>query len=141
MRDLHHNLNARTALAPAAISSDTTSAGEVIDRQGFESLEFLFVAGTLTDGVFTVALAESDTVDESGDLTGENAVASTDRLGDLPSLTNDGDAVDESGVTKTVGYIGNKRYVRLDVVSTDTDDGGEVGAIAVLGHPRNAPVE
>jgi hypothetical protein len=138
MKDLHNNIKVTTVLAPVTIDSDTTTAGEVIDTQGFDSLEFVLQAGALTDGVFTAALAESDTVDESGDLTSEGVVAASDLIGSLPSVEND--ASDESGLSKKVGYRGRKRYVRLDVVSTGTDDGGVVGAIAIQEGARNNPV-
>lgn len=139
MRDLHNNISVTAALAPATINSDTTTEGVVIDRQGFESLEFAFQAGALTDGIFTAALAEADAVDGEGALVDESTVAAADLLGSLPVLSADGED-DDSEVVRKVGYRGGKRYVRFDVVSTETDDGGVVGATAILGNPRNSPV-
>lgn len=139
MKDLHHNIDARTVLAPVTVDSDTTTAGEVIDLQGFESVEFILTAGALADGVFALELAAADAVDENGDLVDEVAVTSADELlGSLPSVQNDDE--DESGVSKRVGYRGEKRYVRADVASTETDAGGIVGVVAVLGDARNNPV-
>jgi hypothetical protein len=137
-KDLHDNIKASTALEAQVIDSDTTTEGEVIDTQGFESLEFLMSAGELADGVFTAVLMESDEVDESDELVDPTSVDAGDRLGDLPVLQNDDG--DDSGLTKKVGYIGGKRYVRLDVASTGTTDGGIINAIAAQGSARNAPV-
>lgn len=133
MRDLHNNIRVSTALAAVSIDSDTTTEGEVVDRQGFESLEFVFHAGALTDGTFTLALSESDEIDGGGDLVGETEVAEEDLLGSLPALLVGGEVA-------KVGYRGSKRYIRADVVSTDTDAGGIVGVLAIQGDARNNPV-
>ena len=134
MRDLHNNIAVDLVLAPIVIDADATTAGAVVDRQGFESLEFALATGELADGAFALALAHSDTVDEDGDLVGEAAVGASDIIGALPEL-------DESGAVGKVGYRGSKRYVRADIVSTTTTDGGPISAIAIKGNPRNAPVE
>lgn len=139
MRDLHNNIKVSTALAPVTIDSDTTTEGEVIDRQGFESLEVVLQAGALTDGTFTVALAEADEIDESGDLVDESVVSAEDLIGSLPVLLSDGETDNSGGVAK-VGYRGSKRYIRADVVSTDTTDGGILGALVIQGDARNNPV-
>jgi hypothetical protein len=138
MKELHHNIKTSTALAPVTIDTDTTTEGEVIDTQGFGSTEFAISAGVLADGVFTAVLMESNTVDGGGDMTSETEVVAADLVGDLPSLQNDDG--DDSGLTKKVGYKGSKRYVRLDIASTGTDDGGLISAIAIQDSARNAPV-
>jgi hypothetical protein len=85
---------------------------------------------------------ESDEVDEENALVDPavvNAIeGADDLLGTLPVLQNDDG--DDSGLTKKVGYKGSKRYLRFDVVSTATTDGGIVGALAVQDSARNAPV-
>ncbi len=134
MKDLHNNVMVSPALDPATIDSDTTTEGEVIDTQGFECLEFVVQTGELTDGAYAVALAHSDTLDGDA-LDDESAVSAGDLLGDLPSFTDS-----EGSTTKKVGYLGSKRYVRLDVVTTSTSDGGVIGAVAVQSGARNNPV-
>ncbi len=131
MKDLHDNIKVTAVLAPATIDSDTTTAGAIIDTQGFESLEFVVQAGAIADGAFAGALAESD----AANMAGETVVAAASLLGTVPSFADT-----EGGLVKKVGYRGTKRYVRLDLVSTDTDDGGLFGAIAVQSNPRNSPV-
>ncbi len=131
MKDLHNNIKVSTVLAPAIIDSDTTTEGEIIDTQGFESLEFVLQTGELTDGAFAAVLNDSD----ADDMTGEAVVAAAGLIGSLPDFDDS-----EGDTVKRVGYRGSKRYVRLDVVSTTTTDGGLVGAIAIQSNPRNAPV-
>jgi hypothetical protein len=147
-KDIHHNVKGSTALEAQLIDSDTTTTGEVIDTQGFESTEFFVAAGELADGVFTAVLSEADEIDESGDLVDEalvNAVEGADDLfGDLPVLQNTGadeTLIDDSGLTKKFGYKGGKRYLRLDVASTGTTDGGIISGTVAQSSARNAPVE
>ena len=121
-----------------AISSDTTTNGDIIDTQGYESVSFVFQSGTITDGDYTVLIQEGD---DSG-LSDASAVADADLLpvgtGQEAAASFDADT-DDNLVTK-IGYRGSKRYVRFNVVSTNTTTGGTVGAIAILGYPHESPV-
>lgn len=130
MRDLHSNIVPAVALNLQTISSDTTTAGNIIDLQGFESCEFVFVTGTVTDGDYTVLIQEGD---DSG-LSDAAAVADADLLGTeaLASFAADTD----DNVLSKIGYKGSKRYVRLSIVSTNTSSGAVVGAVAIKGHPH-----
>lgn len=127
-RDLHDNIDERTALNQQTINTDTTTAGVIIDTAGYESLEFILQTGAVSAGDVTPLLQDGD---DSG-LSDVAAVAADFRLGNLVTL----DAA--NGVTR-VGYVGKKRYVRLSAVS-DNSANLIAGAIAVLGHPHSAPV-
>lgn len=133
--DLHSNIKQEVALDVQAITTDTTTAGNILDLKEYDSCEFLLVAGTLTDGDYTPLLEESD---DSGFST-SNAVADDDLL---PSGTGQEAtaALDTSDTAKRIGYRGSKRYVRLSLVSANTTSGGTLGAVAVLGHPKGAPL-
>jgi hypothetical protein len=132
-RDLHSNIDDRVALDPQAIGSDTTTVGNIIDTAGYESLEFLLWTKTVTDGDYAWKIEHGD---DSG-LSDAADVASTDLLGVLTGFTAD---TDDNKVNR-VGYIGKKRYVRMSVVSTNTTTGVDaIGGIAILGHPKRAPV-
>lgn len=137
MRDLHNNIKVSPAIDPAAIiTGNATKTGKTIDTVGFDSLEFAVASGALTDGTYTSKLFESDTINEgTGALTNATEVADKDRLGDLPAFT----AADDSAV-KRVGYIGSKRYVRIDVVQAGATTGGFLAAVAIQGHAKIAPV-
>ena len=129
--DMHNNVNGAVAMNSQSISSNTTTAGEIIDTQGFESLEYLVQSGTITDGAYAFLLEEGD---DSG-LSDAAAVPAANILGDLVGFA---DTDDDS--VKRVGSIGKKRYQRLSLVSTGVTTGGAFSAIAVQGHPKSAPV-
>lgn len=133
MRDDKNNLKISNALNPQAITSDTTTAGAIIDTANFDSLTFAITSGTLTDGTYTV-LIEDDTASNMGTAA---AVADAYLIGTeaLASF-----AASEDNTTKKIGYIGNKRYVRLSIVSASTSSGGLMSAVAIQGCPAEAPV-
>ncbi len=134
MRDLHNNVSPAVALDPAAITTDTTTDGNAIDLQGFESCEFIAYSGTVTDGTYTPVIEESDTGAFAGE---ENAVADAVLLGTEAAAAF---ASADDNAVKRIGYVGGKRYVRFTVVSASTTTGVDhFGAIAVRGHARHAP--
>ncbi|PIR39585.1 MAG: hypothetical protein COV35_03520 [Alphaproteobacteria bacterium CG11_big_fil_rev_8_21_14_0_20_39_49] len=133
MRDLHNNINAEVALNTSAISSDTTTNGNIIDMQGFGSIEFVIQSGTLTDGTYTPLIQEGD----------ESNLSDATAVGDADLLGTEADAAfiaTEDNAVKKVGYIGNKRYVRLSIVSASTTSGGTISAVSVKSDAGDMPV-
>lgn len=128
-RELHSNVDERVAVNSATIVTDTTTVGNTIDTQGFESLEYILSIGNWTTGDFSLLLEESD----AANMAGSNVVAASERLGALVILGAD------NAITR-VGVIAKKRYQRASIVSADTASSLGVGAIALLGHPKTAPV-
>lgn len=133
-RDLHHNIAPVVGLKTQVISTDTTTAGEVIDLQGVSSIEFTILSGTITDGTYAPLLEEANKADFSDN----NDVAPENILGTVEEATftdADGDTV------KKIGYkVGAFRYVRLSLISVDTTTGGTFSAIAIKGNPALRPV-
>lgn len=115
MKDLKNDIGVAVALNPATIATDTTTNGNVIDLQGYESATFVIGIGTRTDGTYTPLLKESDVSTFGGE---ENAVDDADLIG-----TEAAAALTASNTVKTLGYKGSKRYLRLSVVSTSTTSG------------------
>jgi len=131
--DLHSNIEDRVALVNQAITSNTTTVGIIIDSAGFESLEFLIQAGTVTDGDYALLLEEGDDAALS-----DAATLSVDlTLGALTGFVPGGSLGDTA---IRVGSIGKDRYHRLSLVSTNVSTGGDFSALAVLGNPHTAPV-
>lgn len=130
--DLHSNVNGAIGLAVQNITTNTTTAGAIIDTAGYESLEWFITSGTITDGAYALVIEEGD---DSG-LADAAAVSADETLGSLTGFV----AADDNTV-KRVGSIGKKRYQRLSVVSTGVTTGGtNFTATAVLGHPHHKPV-
>jgi len=131
MRDLHNNIKTTTGLAPAAITTNTTTVGATVDRQGFESCEFAVQSGVVTDGSYAVQVFAGD----AANMSDEAQAAAADLIGTEPTVISTEDAAVEK-----VGYKGGKRYVRIKVVSTGVTTGALLAALAILGNARNAPV-
>jgi hypothetical protein len=133
MRDLHNNVKVSPAINPAAIvNGNTTTVSATIDTQGFESVEFVIVSGTITDGTLTPAIYEGDQANMS-----DEAANTTELLGTIAGATF---ATTDDNVTKKIGYRGSKRYVRLKITQAGATTGGYFCAIAVQGHARYTPV-
>lgn len=127
--DLHNNIVLKRVISPVAVGDNTAQVGQIIDRQGFGSLEFGILAGTLADAdaTFTALVEESD----NSDLSGGNTVASTDLLGAAADL-NFTFAADDT--VRKLGYKGIKRYVRLTITPAANSGSAPIAAFALLGH-------
>lgn len=138
-RDLHNNIDIIASIAPIAVgTTGTGQTGIVVDTRGYDAkeIEFSYGAITATSATFTPVVLE-------GDVTGTmTAVANADLLGtELAAGLAAATRVDGSTekVTKRIGYIGNKRYLRADISSTATA-GTPVGANIILHRAHRAPV-
>lgn len=127
--DLHNKIQERNALNFQTIASDTTTAGVIIDTLSFESVEFILKTGAVTAGDVTALIEDGD---DAG-LSDAAAVADQFLLG-----TEAATILNAANGNSRIGYNGKKRYVRLSAV-TDNSANLEVGAIAVLGAPLDAP--
>jgi len=133
MKDMHNNIKVVHAITPDAVGTTGAANGilaAVLDRKGYEQVEFVFSSGTTgtTGDTITPIVYESDTATVAGFA----AVADADLLGTEAALTL------TAAKTGKVGYKGNKRYVgiRLYGVGTAT---AIVAASLVLGAPHIAP--
>lgn len=136
MKDLHNNVQLHVALKIQEITTDTTTVGEEIDTQGFESAEFAFQTGTVTDGDYLPLLEEADD-DGAGSPDTFSAVADVDLLGTEAGAGFTADT-DDDKIGK-LGYRGNKQWLRLSIVSTNTTSGAFAGAQAILSNARDLP--
>lgn len=138
--DLHSNIQQRAAIYGAAIGANATKTGPVIDRQGFEGVEFIASYGdvTTTGTVVTLVIKEGDT---TGALTSvaDADLIGTELLASLPAATPR-TAGSTKQVCKRVGYKGAKRYVQALMVQTGTTSTGHVSAAAILHTPLVGPV-
>ncbi|MEE8535429.1 MAG: hypothetical protein V3S45_05230 [Kiloniellales bacterium] len=140
MRDLHNNTAVVRAVRPQTItSSNIASSG--IDLQGFNAAEIVVEFGDIDEmGGSPVGAAKVDTqLEHSDDDVTYADVALADVIGPasvsagiVSSVTTDADPVE-------VGYIGEKRYIRVTLKPTGLTNGGPIAALVIKGHPRHAP--
>lgn len=134
MQDLMNNLHVKRVLSPVSVADTTAQVGQIIDRQGYDSLTYVIATGSIADAdaTFTVLLEEGD---DSG-LSDAAAVADADLLGTevLAAFQFD----DDNEVRK-LGYKGVKRYTRLTITPVNNASAAVLSAVAILGHPASAP--
>ena len=131
-KDLFHRVNQKLALKVQLISTDTTTVGEILDRQGYESLTYFPISGILTDGTYNWLVEDGD----AANLSDAAAVSDDFLLGTEAAMAM---ALTDDDKVAKIGYIGVKRFNRISCVSTVTTTGGTLGAIALLGFARHAP--
>lgn len=134
MRDQTNNITPKRVIAPVSVADTTAQVGEIIDRQGYESLTYVIATGSIADAdaTFTVLLEEGD----AANLSDAGAVADAHLLG-TEALA--GFQFDDDNETRKLGYIGNKRYTRLTITPVNNASAAVVCAVAILGCPANAP--
>ena len=126
MKDLYHDFLAEHSLYPVSLAG-AANGDAIIDLQGYEgALIVCYVGDISVDTVFE--LKHGDDINLSDGV----AVPDADLLGSEPTFLN----ATEDNMVKTFGYIGSKRYLRVDA----TAGTGIAGAMIVKGHPRHAAV-
>lgn len=133
--DLHDNVAAKNVVAAVA----GAATGKVIDRAGYNGVEFLISYGAITATAATIIPVVKD-----GDVTGtltsvaDAYLLGTELLASITAGTPRTSGVNNK-VVKRVGYVGLKRYVQCNILETTTA-AAPVAVIALLGLPGVAPV-
>lgn len=125
--DIHNLLNGAIGRNISAISSSTTTNGNIIDTQGYGAVEAFLLTGAYTDGTYVLSWSVGD---DSG-LSDGAAPSSDDVIGSASLAAANG--------VKRLGYVGNKRYVRPVITSTGVTSGATVGVLVVRGKPNVGP--
>ncbi len=145
MRDLHNSIAHAVAVAPQVISGSNLASGD-IDLLGFNSAEIVAFLGDIDElGGSPVGSAKLEVKLEHADDDGTGAPGAYANvaLADVLGPTSVGSGVVASTTTDqnvlAVGYVGDKRFVRVTLVPTGLTNGGPVSAWVAKGHPRHAP--
>lgn len=131
MRDLYNNLLTFLSLYLQALTA-AADGDAIIDLQGFQGALIQIFSGTITDGTsYEFEATHGDVANLSDGV----AVPDADLLGLEPTFL----AADDDKI-KEFGYIGSKRYLRVDLktVVGSPSTGGVFGAAVVKGFPRHA---
>ena len=135
MRDLHNSIHVVRLLSPAAATTDDTPfVSQIVDRRGYESVELVLATGSLADADATFAVLVEH--GEAANLSDAAAVPDAQLLGTeaLASFT-----FGDDNETRKIGYVGDKRYLRVTVTPANNTGDAYVGGVAILGHPVSAP--
>ena len=144
MKDLSNNINPAVSLAAAVRSAAANGTG--VDLQGYESATVLVDVGaegdTLSSSVyFELSLEESDDNSTFTDVAQADIVDGTIASGGIflkLDGTTGGDPDSAGGIFR-VGYVGNKRYLRVVIAKTGTHSNGTpLGAMIVRGSARHS---
>ncbi len=108
------------------ITTDTTTAGNIIDTADFDGgVNLTNHSGDFTDGAYTPLL-------EEGDDPGLSDAAAVDDVNLVAQDTSSSVAPETQAVlsadnqTSKLGYIGSKRFIRLSWVSASTSTGSRI---------------
>jgi hypothetical protein len=136
MRDLHNSIYPKRGLSPVAAGTDNTAyVSQIVDRLGFDSLEFVAMIGANTDADATFAVLFED--GDAANLSDAAAVADADLLG---TEAQAGFQFDDDNECRKIGYIGNKRYCRVTITPTGNNSGNIfIAGVWILGHPYSRP--
>lgn len=118
----------------AAVTDDTAQVSAIIDTKGYDACTLALVTGTLTDAnaTFTVLVEDGD----ASNLSDAAAVADKFLVGTevLASFTFAAD-----GKCRKIGYVGDKRYVRVTVTPSGNTGDLYLAGMAILGNPHVVP--
>lgn len=137
MRDMANNITPKRGLSPvAAVTDNTPYVSQIVDTLGFGSCTFITLIGANTDSdaTFATLVEESD----AANMDGAGAVADADLIGTeaLAGFT----AADDDNEVRKIGYIGNKRYVRVTLTPSGNNSGNIfLAGVWILGHPHQRP--
>lgn len=136
MRDMVNNKQ-RVHLTTDTLSGATPNASAWVDTRGFDGCTLELMTGAVTDAGdangFTATMQDSDT---TADLDAVD-VATTACVNGVNTLTVTADG-DDDVIVGGLGYLGSKRYVRLNYVGT-TGTNAIVTTSAILNKPHRAP--
>ena len=133
MKDLKNNISVVQTIAPVAGAIDATGTG--IDLQGYESCTFVIDAGIEGISLSGSNKIEIELEESTDNSTWTDVTASTSVIGATPDsngvvATFDADA--EIPAVATVGYIGDKRYVRAIANFSGTHGAGTPLSVSVI---------
>lgn len=134
MRDIHNEIKVLRAISPVSVADNTAQVSQIIDRQGYDSLEFVTAIGSVADAdaTFAVTMDEGD----AANLSDASAVAAADLIGTYAAA---GFQFDSDDSVRKIGYRGNKRYVRLTITPSLNASAALFSTVAILANPGIRP--
>jgi len=135
MRDMLSNKQV-VLIGTVTLSGATPGATSWVDTREFDAVTLVLVTQTVTDAGtasgFTFTAQHSDLTTAAS----AAAIVAADAINGTIALTVTADA-DDDKVIGGIGYVGSKRYVRLNGVGTTGTD-ATVKVLAILNKPHRA---
>jgi hypothetical protein len=133
--DRHHNILQVQAIPVVEFLNDDPIESGIIDMFCYNAIEFVTNIGACTDtATFTVEITHGN----DPALADSEVVPADSLLGTIADAGWVGGPTNNDNGTRTIGYIGKKRYVRYTV----TPAGNSLAfysVVALLGVPAHAP--
>lgn len=121
-------IDAVTAFASAAISTNTTTNGSIIDTaRRPHGICFIANISAYTDGTYEYRVFESD----ASNMAGATEISAEQKVGQGANPTQA--AATSTAVWDKITAINTKRYVQLRIVSTSVTTGATHQAVALFG--------
>lgn len=135
MKDIHFDTQLKRVISPVSVADNTAQVGQIIDRQGYNALEYLILTGSIADvdATFTVLLEHGDVAN----LSDAAAVPDAQLIG---TEVQAGFQFDDDNKVRKLGYIGGKRYSRLTITPVGNASAALIAAAAILREPAVDPV-
>lgn len=124
------------ALNPKAATTDNTAyTSEIIDTAGYDSVSFVWHAGSIADAdaTFTLLVEHGDVSNLSDAAAVSDAELTTTETAAAPTFGSDNS-------TGKIGYLGNKRYVRVTITPAANSGNIFLSGLWVLGNASQSPV-
>ena len=148
MQDLNSNLAPVHAIAAQTISQagGALVSGNV-DLAGFNAAQVVVHYGDIDEmgaspqGSAQIAVKLEHAADDGAGAPGAYANVTDADVTGVSGITAGIVATVVSDLTPTaVGYVGDKRFLRVTLTPTGLTNGGPAGVLVNKGHPRHAPV-
>lgn len=130
MKDQKTLLKVENALDLTTLSGAGSTVGEIIDRDGFEAVTFINRVDGHSAGAVTPLIEDGD----------DSALADASAVADAFLIGTEAEASLSADGVKTIGYVGQKKYVRMTLVAVGTSVDAKVSGLAIKGEPHFAPV-
>jgi len=141
MPEIHNNIRVVRSISPISLGATAGGGktGTIVDRSGFQSVEFEFSYGAVTATGATVGV-----IVKEGDVTGtmtsiaDAYLIGTESAAGLAAQATSRTSGVGKNVTRRLGYTGQKRYV-LAIMAPTVSGGIVAAANVILSRPRKAP--
>jgi len=148
MYDMDSNVMPAQALPARTINQATGALVSAdVDLAGFSAAQIVVHFGAIVElgaspiGSAQIAVKVEHADDAGGGVPGVYAaVVAADVTGTASVVAGVVATVTSDLVPASVGYVGDKRFVRVTLTPTGLTVGGPAGIIVNKGHPRHAPV-